>query len=110
MCRFRSARYRQAEHCATGLYGSGNVVPIGRDAVCVGIVPNGPLRAWSFPAGPAPRLGETSSARVWKSPYTSARSPFSARTRGDRMRIGVMLGPERGRYATKVDRLRADAR
>lgn len=26
------------------------------------------------------------------------------------MRIGVMLGPERGRYATKVDRLRADAR
>jgi F420-dependent oxidoreductase-like protein len=26
------------------------------------------------------------------------------------MRIGVMIGPERGRYATKVDRLRADAR
>ena len=26
------------------------------------------------------------------------------------MRIGVMVGPERGRYATKVDRLRADAR
>jgi F420-dependent oxidoreductase-like protein len=26
------------------------------------------------------------------------------------MRIGVMLGPERGRYGTKVDRLRADAR
>ncbi len=26
------------------------------------------------------------------------------------MRIGVMLGPERGRYATKVERLRADAR
>src|SRR5262245_32806403 len=25
------------------------------------------------------------------------------------MRVGVMLGPERGRYATKVDRLRADA-
>lgn len=25
------------------------------------------------------------------------------------MRIGVMVGPERGRYATKVDRLRADA-
>jgi F420-dependent oxidoreductase-like protein len=26
------------------------------------------------------------------------------------MRIGAMLGPERGRYRTKVDRLRADAR
>jgi len=26
------------------------------------------------------------------------------------MRIGVMIGPERGRYGTKVDRLRADAR
>ena len=26
------------------------------------------------------------------------------------MRIGVMIGPERGRYATKVDRMRADAR
>ncbi len=26
------------------------------------------------------------------------------------MRIGVMLGPERGRYSTKVQRLRADAR
>jgi F420-dependent oxidoreductase-like protein len=26
------------------------------------------------------------------------------------MRIGVMIGPERGRYAKKVDRLRADAR
>ncbi len=26
------------------------------------------------------------------------------------MRIGVMLGPERGRYGTKVERLRADAR
>jgi len=26
------------------------------------------------------------------------------------MRIGVMVGPERGRYSTKVDRLRADAR
>jgi len=26
------------------------------------------------------------------------------------MRIGVMLGPERGRYSTKVERLRADAR
>jgi F420-dependent oxidoreductase-like protein len=26
------------------------------------------------------------------------------------MRIGVMVGPERGRYATKVDRLRTDAR
>jgi F420-dependent oxidoreductase-like protein len=26
------------------------------------------------------------------------------------MRIGVMVGPERGRYQTKVDRLRADAR
>src|SRR4051812_15091885 len=25
------------------------------------------------------------------------------------MRIGMMLGPERGRYSTKVDRLRADA-
>src|SRR5438552_1259918 len=25
------------------------------------------------------------------------------------MRIGVMIGPERGRYATKIDRLRADA-
>jgi F420-dependent oxidoreductase-like protein len=27
-----------------------------------------------------------------------------------RMRIGVMLGPERGRYGTKVERLQADAR
>ena len=26
------------------------------------------------------------------------------------MRIGVMIGPERGRYGTKVERLRADAR
>jgi 5,10-methylenetetrahydromethanopterin reductase len=26
------------------------------------------------------------------------------------MRIGVMVGPERGRYRTKVERLRADAR
>lgn len=26
------------------------------------------------------------------------------------MRIGVMIGPERGRYASKVDRMRADAR
>lgn len=26
------------------------------------------------------------------------------------MRIGLMMGPERGRYSTKVDRLRADAR
>jgi F420-dependent oxidoreductase-like protein len=26
------------------------------------------------------------------------------------MRVGVMVGPERGRYASKVDRLRADAR
>lgn len=26
------------------------------------------------------------------------------------MRVGVMVGPERGRYAAKVDRLRADAR
>ena len=26
------------------------------------------------------------------------------------MRIGLMIGPERGRYRTKVDRLRADAR
>jgi F420-dependent oxidoreductase-like protein len=26
------------------------------------------------------------------------------------VRIGVMIGPERGRYSTKVDRLRADAR
>jgi F420-dependent oxidoreductase-like protein len=26
------------------------------------------------------------------------------------MRVGVMVGPERGRYATKVERLRADAR
>jgi F420-dependent oxidoreductase-like protein len=26
------------------------------------------------------------------------------------MRVGVMLGPERGRYGTKVERLRADAR
>jgi len=26
------------------------------------------------------------------------------------MRIGLMVGPERGRYSTKVDRLRADAR
>ena len=26
------------------------------------------------------------------------------------MRIGVMIGPERGRYSTKVDRLRRDAR
>src|SRR3954449_6645141 len=29
---------------------------------------------------------------------------------GRSMRIGAMVGPERGRYATKVDRLRADAR
>ena len=27
-----------------------------------------------------------------------------------RMRIGVMVGPERGRYSTKVDRMRADVR
>ena len=26
------------------------------------------------------------------------------------MRVGVMIGPERGRYSTKVDRMRADAR
>src|SRR5437870_3022793 len=26
------------------------------------------------------------------------------------MRIGLMVGPERGRYATKVERMRADAR
>jgi 5,10-methylenetetrahydromethanopterin reductase len=26
------------------------------------------------------------------------------------MRVGVMIGPERGRYATKVDRMRTDAR
>ena len=26
------------------------------------------------------------------------------------MRIGLMVGPERGRYASKVERLRADAR
>ena len=26
------------------------------------------------------------------------------------MRIGLMVGPERGRYATKVARMRADAR
>ncbi len=26
------------------------------------------------------------------------------------MRIGVMIGPERRRYGTKVDRLRSDAR
>ncbi|MCJ7673266.1 MAG: LLM class F420-dependent oxidoreductase, partial [Acidimicrobiia bacterium] len=26
------------------------------------------------------------------------------------MRVGVMVGPERGRYAAKVDRLRADGR
>ena len=26
------------------------------------------------------------------------------------MRVGVMIGPERGRYATKVDRMRSDAR
>ena len=26
------------------------------------------------------------------------------------MRIGVMIGPERGRYASKVDRMRRDAR
>ena len=26
------------------------------------------------------------------------------------MRIGLMIGPERGRYRTKVERLRADAR
>src|SRR5688500_2836445 len=26
------------------------------------------------------------------------------------MRIGIMIGPERGRYASKVERLRADAR
>lgn len=26
------------------------------------------------------------------------------------MRVGIMIGPERGRYATKVERLRADAR
>ena len=26
------------------------------------------------------------------------------------MRVGVMVGPERGRYAAKVERLRADAR
>ena len=26
------------------------------------------------------------------------------------MRIGLMVGPERGRYATKVDRMRSDVR
>jgi hypothetical protein len=26
------------------------------------------------------------------------------------MRIGLMIGPERGRYATKIDRMRKDAR
>ena len=26
------------------------------------------------------------------------------------MRIGLMVGPERGRFATKVDRMRADVR
>src|SRR4029453_5342990 len=30
--------------------------------------------------------------------------------RGAPMRIGLMIGPERGRYAGKVERLRADAR
>jgi F420-dependent oxidoreductase-like protein len=30
--------------------------------------------------------------------------------RGSAVRIGVMVGPERGRYATKVERLQADAR
>src|SRR5439155_729634 len=29
---------------------------------------------------------------------------------GGSMRIGLMVGPERGRYATKVERMRADAR
>src|SRR5579864_1217440 len=33
--------------------------------------------------------------------------PRAGRSRG--MRIGLMVGPERGRYATKVERLRADA-
>src|SRR4051794_6687693 len=36
------------------------------------------------------------------------RRPFSSG--GTTMRIGAMVGPERGRYATKVDRLRSDAR
>src|SRR4030081_1207397 len=26
------------------------------------------------------------------------------------MRLGLMVGPERGRYATKIERMRADAR
>src|SRR6187551_1328264 len=30
--------------------------------------------------------------------------------RGGGMRIGLMVGPERGRYATKVERMQADAR
>src|SRR5271157_3206858 len=36
------------------------------------------------------------------------RSPTLGRTGA--MRVGLMIGPERGRYGTKVDRLRADAR
>src|SRR5664279_376858 len=42
--------------------------------------------------------------------YAQSRGSFSQVGEGVRMRIGVMLGPERGRYSTKVERLRADAR
>src|SRR3954449_2904495 len=42
--------------------------------------------------------------------YSTTRSTFShRRERQPRMRIGVMVGPERGRYATKSDRMVADA-
>src|SRR2546423_2822411 len=43
--------------------------------------------------------------------YTSRRRAFSrGRRRQGGMRIGVMIGPERGRYRAKVERLQADIR
>src|SRR5690606_29501831 len=53
------------------------------------------------------------SSRVLRLTLHSDKKAVLSRTRsrgGSAMRIGVMIGPERGRYSTKVDRMRADAR
>src|SRR5437870_4169734 len=41
--------------------------------------------------------------------YFSKKDVLKGRTEASGMRIGVMIGPERGRYRAKVERLRADA-
>src|SRR5579862_9350299 len=94
------------------LLGVDGSVRRGAKADARGIAHSHPLEMWHiryYSASRSPHhfAGGAAIGHVHAS-ATSQRTTFRA-SKGAAVRIGLMVGPERGRYATKVERLRSDA-